>query len=447
MTDKRKAPNTPEGRRKRAAPTIDLTATEVPPAEQAASEQPVPAPEQPAPSEPSHSEPPPQAEPAQAASEAPSASAPEPAADQAHRAFSGILPASIAAGFVGAIVAAALMGGLWWSGLLPTGSAARDQSAAVAALQKEVQALQSRTAPAPNNEAVDALRQTVRKLESDIGKLPNGDTAMAARLNAVDHAMDSLSAEIGKLNKRSDEIASTAGQAQQNAATAEKAVSELRDSVEHAAQQASAAVDPAALEALRKQVAALAQSLKSARAEIGKTSAVDTGVRLALSANALRQAVAGGRPYQAELEQAKSLGADAKLLAPLAPFAATGLPGKPALAQELRVLLPAMLNASGVQKAPAGFLERLEANASKIVRISPVNAPQGDDPSDLLARLEVEAAHDDIAAALADLAKLPDAARAPAQGFIAKVKARQAALAAARRFAASTAGALGEKGK
>ena len=121
---------------------------------------------------------------------------------------------------------------------------------------------------------------------------------------------------------------------------------------------------------MRKQVAALEQSLKSARAKIGKTSAVDTGARLALSANALRQAVAGGRPYQAELERAKSLGADAKLLAPLAAFAATGLPGKSALAQELRALLPAMLKASGVQKAPAGFLERLEANASKIAMTS-----------------------------------------------------------------------------
>ncbi len=49
--------------------------------------------------------------------------------------------------------------------------------------------------------------------------------------------------------------------------------------------------------------------------------------------------------------------------------------------------------------------------------------------------------------ALADLDKLPPPARAPAQSWIAKAKARQQALAAARNFAASTARALGQTGK
>ena len=66
-------------------------------------------------------------------------------------------------------------------------------------------------------------------------------------------------------------------------------------------------------------------------------------------------------------------------------------------------------------------------------------------PSAVLARIEVDAAKADIDGALADLGKLPEAARAPAQGWIAKAKARQAALAAARQFAADTARALGPK--
>ena len=76
-----------------------------------------------------------------------------------------------------------------------------------------------------------------------------------------------------------------------------------------------------------------------------------------------------------------------------------------------------MIKAAGVQNAPSGFLERLQANASRLVRISPVNAPPGDTPSDVLARIEVAAAHADIAAALADIGKLPQAARAPAAGL------------------------------
>jgi hypothetical protein len=88
------------------------------------------------------------------------------------------------------------------------------------------------------------------------------------------------------------------------------------------------------------------------------------------------------------------------------------------------------------------FLDRLEANAGTLVRVSPVNAPSGDRPADVLARLEVEAAHNDIDAAVTEIGKLPQAAQAPAKDWLARVKARQAALAAANDLAASTARAL-----
>jgi hypothetical protein len=103
-----------------------------------------------------------------------------------------------------------------------------------------------------------------------------------------------------------------------------------------------------------------------------------------------------------------------------------------------------MLKASGAQTPPSGFLDRLQANAGSLVRISPVDAPEGDKPADVLARIEVDAAHADIGAALTDLSKLPASARAPAQGWIAKAQARAAALAAAHSFAADTARALGK---
>ena len=443
MTDKRKAPEVPAGsqRRKRETPTIDLTATEVPQPEDTAapaSEPERPTQDQPAPAEQD------QAKQAQAGAPEELAAAPEPA----HQPVSGTgYGTAIAAGLAGGVIVAALLAALWGAGVLPVATGGKNRNAQLAALQKQMQALQNRPTPAANDQAVDALRQTVRKLENDIAKLPHSSGAVAARLNAIDHAMDSLNVEIGKLNTRADTIAAAANTAQVSAAKAEKVVGDLRNSVQQATQQASSAVAPGALDALRKQVAALEQSLKTTRGEIAKTSATDKTARLALSAVALRAAVASGQPYQAELAQAKSLGADQKQLAPLAQFASIGLPRKAALAHELRALLPAMLKASGVQAAPAGFLGRLEANASKIVRVSPVNAPQGDAPSDILARVEVAAAHDDIAGALADIDKLPQNARAPAQGWIAKVKARQQALAASRAFAASTARALGEQAK
>ena len=71
-----------------------------------------------------------------------------------------------------------------------------------------------------------------------------------------------------------------------------------------------------------------------------------------------------------------------------------------------------MLKMSGAQAPQGGFLEKLEANAGRLVRIRPVEAPAGDDASAVLARVEIDAAKADIAAALADIGKLPEAARA-----------------------------------
>ena len=410
MTDKRKRP----------APTIDLTATEVAGAEAAKPE-----------GAPAQEPPPPEPPQQEAKAETPPLEPPQVEPRPQPSAFkSYLLP--MAAGFAGAIIGGAVV----WA-LLPAAS----NDGAPAALQKQIDELKNRPAPAPGTQALDALRESVRKLESDITKLPPGDATVAARLTAADNAMKSLGVTLAALNTRSDTIAAQADKAQQSAAAAEKAVANLRDSVQRAAQQASSAVDSGQLDAMQKRVAALEESVKSAREQIANVPTADRAARLAVSAASLRDAVESGAAYQAELAQAKALGADEKDLAPLQEFAASGLPSKQALAQELRALLPAMSDAAG---APAGFLERLQANAGKIVRISPVGAPQGDAPADVLARIEIAAAHADLDGALADLDKLPEAARAPAQILIAKVKARRQAVAAARHFAAATARALGQ---
>jgi hypothetical protein len=407
-------------KRKRAAPTIDLEATEL-----------ASAPAQPA-SEPAPG-PPPSAAPAEPPPTAPPPETPAP------RSSFGLTAAAIAGGVAGAALAAALFAALWLTGLLP--AASHGDHAEIAALRKQIHDLQNRPPPATNTQALDALRQRVAAIEQDIAKLPPGDKTVAERLSAADNAMKSLGIALTALNHRSDDVAAQAAQAQQRAAAAEKAASELRASVTSAAKNPT--IDPARLEAVQKRVAALEASVAAAHAQIAKTAVVDSAARLALSAAALRDAVESGAPYAAELKQAKSLGADAKALAPLATFADSGVPGKTALAHELTDLMPALLEAAGAQKAPSGFLARLQANAGRLVRIRPVNAPSGDRPADVLARIEVEAAQADIAEALADLDKLPAAARQPAQGWIAKVKARQAARAAARQIAADAARALG----
>jgi hypothetical protein len=401
MADKRTTPEVPQNepddagldaspaaqRKKRAAPTIDLTANEVPPAP----------------------EPPP------AAAESP----------PARRLGAYINVTTYIAGAAGAVAMTLILGVLWLTGLLPV----------------RYETISSGSA-ATDSKAIGVLTQRIGKIEETIVKLPKVDAGIADRLAVTENAMKSLGIALAALNRRADDIAGTMSQARERTDAATKALAELQASVQNISKTNAPGLSSAELDALRKRIAELEQSAKSTRADIAKTATADTAARLALSAAALRDAVVSGASYAAELAQVKALGADEKDLASLAPFATNGVPSAQVLAHELRALLPAMLKISSAQ-APSGFLERLEANAGKLVRIRPVDAPPGDDASSVLARIEIDAAKADIPAALTDLGKLNDATRAPAQAWIAKAQERQAALADSRRYAAEMARALG----
>jgi hypothetical protein len=371
-------------RKTRAAPTIDLTATEVPP---------------------------PQTDtpPAQESGEAPSQVPPEPPPAEAAKNSRGapVSMTTLAAGAAGAVVTTLVLAGLWLTGLVPVRYVTTTGATVTI-----------------DSKSFDALSQ---------------------RVTTAENALRALGIALTALNRRTDDATASASQTRERADAAAKAVTELRASVQEAAKSNAAGMSPAELDALQKRLAALEQSAKTAHDDIAKTATADSAARQALSAAALRDAVLSGAPFAAELAQAKSLGADDNVLAPLISFAASGVPTPQSLARELRVVLPDMLKISGAQAPQGGFIERLEANAGKLVRIRPVDAPPGDDAAAVLARLEIEAAKADIAGALADLGKLPDATRAPAQAWIAKANARQVALATARQYAADSARALGAK--
>src|SRR5262249_23799088 len=91
------------------------------------------------------------------------------------------------------------------------------------------------------------------------------------------------------------------------------------------------------------------------------------------------------------------------------------------------------------------FWAALEGRAQKLVRITPVGTsaqPAGNDSAAVIARLGADAARGDIDGALAEIAKLPDQARALAQAWAYKAAARQAALTESRRIAAEALTAL-----
>jgi len=402
MADKRATSETPEKaqedatpgarRKKGVPPTIDLTVTEMPAGAAG----------------PQQSEPPPTAsEPPPAAQEPRSIPA-----QKAPPATSGSLSRYIA-GAAGAVTMTVILFGLWLTDLLPVRYEATPGS---------TQQL------AADSKAIDAFSQRVSKIEESISKMQ----ASGERLTAAENTLKS----------QSDAAVANAAQGRARADEAMTAVNDLRASID-ATKSSSGGISATDFDTLQQRIAVLEQSAKAAREEIAKTSSRDSAARQALSAAALRDAVVSGAPFAAELAQAKSLGAIDKEISVLEPFAATGIPSPAALAQELHNLLPAMVNLAGAQAPQGGFLERLQANAGKLVRIRPVDAPPSDDPLAVLSRIENDVAKSDVAAALADLGKLPNPIRAPAQDWISKAQAREGALKAARQYAAAAARAIG----
>jgi hypothetical protein len=399
MSDKRTTPDPAGGtpRRKRSAPTIDLTATEVP---AAATD-----------SGPSSEPPNAQEQPERAAE-----SEGQTMADQISsvKQSAWLSVPALASGFLGAALMAIILGALWFAGAVPV-----------------------RYGASSDGQAIDAVAQRIMRIEAMLAKIPGNDPNVTERLAAADNAMKSAGIALTALSKRTDEVAGNAEEARARADAAEKGMTQLRDNIQNLSRNAPAGLSPADVDTMQKRLAALEQAAKIAPA--------DNAARLALSAATLRDAVASGASFTAELDEVKSLGADEKFLAPLVPFAASGVPTIAVIAQELRTLMPAVLKASGGQTLTGGYLERLEASAAKLVRIRPIDAPAGDDASAVLARVEKEAASAAIDDALVDLGKLDAATRAPAQGWIAKAQARQAALLAARQLASDTALALGRQ--
>ncbi|WP_425376226.1 COG4223 family protein, partial [Rhodoplanes roseus] len=250
------------------------------------------------------------------------------------------------------------------------------------------------------------------------------DPALAARVAAAEAAVTKLTEQLAQTGQRVDAVAKSAS------ATV--------------AAPASPGVQPAELDAVAAKVATVERNLAALQQQVTQRAnapVTDKAVRLAVLAAGLRTLVERGTPYTAELGAAKQLVSDPQTFGPLEPFAASGVPSALVLGRELSDLAPAMLKAGDL---PAGeeYLDRLQSQAERLVRIRPVKDQPGSDLAAQIGRAEAKARNADLAGALAELAKLPAPVRAPAEPWIKKAEARQAAVAAAQRVATAALTAL-----
>jgi hypothetical protein len=390
-------PAAESGRVKRAPPTIDLDASEVSSATK-------PMPETPAEPE-SNFKPSFRPEP-EARLESPSApaaeSAPERPKDAAAPSASAPISPWVIAPFSGAVAAALVIAVGWMLGWPPV-----------------------QPPPAgPQATAIDDLTTRVAGLEAKSGK-PVPDPALAARIDSLEKSASTSRADLGSLRAQSDRLAA--------------AMSEAKS----APRDGASAIDLSALNERIAQIERASRVEGAAAAQEAAKPADDLPLRRVVAAALLDVAVRHGDPYPAALAAAKTLAPSPDALKPLDEFAANGVPNPGALNRELLTLVP-KLSPAPTQDASttgSGIVDRLQAGASKLVRIERTDTV-GNDRGAVVARVTAAALRNDFAEARRELNTLAPADRAAAQGWLDKAAARDAALAASRQFAADAMTAL-----
>jgi hypothetical protein len=281
--------------------------------------------------------------------------------------------------------------------------------------------------PQINASAIDDLTARVAGLEQKAGKQVT-DAAAAARTDALEKSL------------RGD-LASLRAQSEKRSAEANNARSASGESV-----------TGLEVSALNERVSQLERSSRNQGAEIAPEGekiakpADDMPLRRVVAAALLDVAVQQGHPFPALLTTAKSLAPSPDALKPLEPFAATGVPNAPLLSRELLTLVPKLSPPAESSTSGSGIVDRLQAGASKLVRIERTDAT-GNDRSAIVARATAAALRNDFAEARRELNTLSSADRAPAQAWLDKADARDAALAASRQFAADAMTVLARPGQ
>ncbi|BBO01732.1 MULTISPECIES: COG4223 family protein [Bradyrhizobium] len=273
-------------------------------------------------------------------------------------------------------------------------------------------------APQVTSATVDALSGRVAAVEAKAGK-PAADPAMAARIDALEKSATGLRSDVANLRAQSDKTASTLNDAKSAPQTAAPDLAALSD-----------------------RIAQLERASKTERAELAQQGEKiadakrmdDKPLRHVVAAALLDVAVRHGDAYESQLAAARAMAAKPDALKPLDTFAASGIPTPVALSRELLNIVPKLSPPAEAQTSGTGIVERLQAGASKLVRIERTDGV-GNDRGAIVARVTAAALRNDFVEARRELKTLAEADRAPAQAWLDKADARDAALAASRKFA------------
>ncbi|MCL2716091.1 MAG: hypothetical protein FWD68_16365 [Alphaproteobacteria bacterium] len=325
----------------------------------------------------------------------------------------------VIAPFSGAAAAALVLGVGWMLGwpapkAPPPASAVVELRERLGRVEAEVASLaQHRIAESDNG----ASKSAGAKTAGDGTSAATPDPATVARLEQLEKSLDELRGALAGLRQQTSEP--SGGEAREDGAAA------LTRRVEVLAQ---------ALEAQRGEVAQLARNLTESGARSGRHGGGDTGLRRVVATALLDIAVRHGDPFVTRLAAVRAIMGDNGELKPLEAFATSGIPSSDVLCRELVEIVPKLAPAN-VEGTGTGIVDRLQAGASKLVHVEHTGVTEGSDRGAIVSRVTHAALHNHLKIARTELKSLSEADRAPAQGWLDRADAREAALVASRKVA------------
>ena len=351
----------------------------------------------------------------------------------------------LAAGLLGGLIGVVALS-LFWNKLPVRNTAAPDLTLVNSRLSK----LESAPPPAgdPALGALDARIKTLedRKVETppDLSDLTSRVTRLEGSMNALAETAKeggsvpdaaALDAKIGDLEQKLQGKIDSALAAQQAASTTDlKDVQKELEALKAklgALAEAHLAGDTSdlapQLTTLDQRIAKLEAALPELSTAIDRSAASAKSGAAAIAFANLRNAVAPGRPYAAELAALKSLIPDPGDLGALPLHADTGIPTTAALAGTLTKLAE---TSPAPPPAPAetSILDSMVASAKSAISIRRIGADTtGDEPTAVLARAEAALSQGDLAASIKEVESLPAPARDALAGWLDDAKARASA--------------------
>lgn len=271
--------------------------------------------------------------------------------------------------------------------------------------------------------ATASPEQVTKRQESEIATLDSRLKDIEKRVSAMPDLTSAKQADAatGLLSEKIEGLSGRIAEIERNLSKAQGAAASNRGDSGVDEAQARVKENSAAIDSLKERIEVLEQA-KQANAS---TETVQRNQALVVAVGQLREALAGSKPFAAELSAVTALGNSdvSKIADRLTPYAAAGISTVADLRDEFPRVADAVVQAGGESKSP-DWVTRALAQASNVVTVRRIGPVEGTTPGAIVSRAEAHLANDDIDGALAEMAALTGPAADAGKNWVAKAQAR-----------------------